>query len=202
MKKITSGVATLVLALFLPPAGIALAGDENSTASGEISFAEDANQGRGTQTNADDWEDIPNALAGSGAQSIDAGGSSNTGSGTQDNTSSFQDEWYDIDNANSDSGAQVLNSNNANGGDRISNDEVLGAGDGSMVANAALEAAVSGNAVAVAGNSGSANSGLGIQRGSDFNGLSGVSAVAIGSGSNASQNVGVNVTASVSGGGL
>jgi hypothetical protein len=71
-----------------------------------------------------------------------------------------------------------------------------------LVANAALEAAVSGNAVAVAGNSGSANSGMAIQRGSDFNGLSGVSAVAIGSGMNASQNVGVNVTASVSGGGL
>ena len=197
MKKITSGVATLVLALFLPPAGIALAGDENVTASSEFTFADDANQGRGTQTNADDWEDIPNALAGSGAQSIDAGGSSNTGTGTQDNTSSFQDEWYSIDNANSDSGAQVLRSDNSNGGDRISNDQVIGGGNGSMVATAALEASVSGNSVAVAGMDGTANSAISIAGDSEFRGLSGVSAIAIGSGDSASQNVGVNVTASV-----
>ena len=202
MKNLTSGVATLVLALFLPPAGIALAGDENVTASGEITFGEDANQGRGVQTNADDWENMDNALAGSGTQAIGTGENSNTGSGTQDNTESEQDEWYNIDNANSDSGAQVLHSDNSNGGDRISNDQVLGAGNGTVVANAALETAVSGNSVAVAGANGTANSRLAMAGDSDFNGLSGVSAVAIGSGSNASQNVGVNVTASVSGGGL
>ncbi|MFP6607960.1 MAG: hypothetical protein VCC19_15420, partial [Myxococcota bacterium] len=185
MQKLASGIATLALALFLSPTGVALAGDENVDTSATITFGEDTNQGRGVQVNADEWEDIPNALAGSGAQSIDAGGSSNTGTGTQDNTSSFQDEWYNIDNANSDSGAQVLGSDNSNGGDRISNDQVLGAGDGSLVANAALEAAVSGNAVAVAGENGGAKSAVGIYRGSDFNGLSGVSAVAIGSGMNA-----------------
>ena len=200
MKKTTSGVATLVLALFLPPAGIALAGDENVTASGEIVMADDANQGRGTQTNADDWEDIPNGLAGSGAQSIEASGFANTGTGTQENTMSSQDDWEGIDNANTDSGSQVLSSPNSNGGDRISNDQVIGGGDGSMVATAALEASVSGNSVAVAGMDGTANSAMSIAGDSEFSGLSGVSAIAIGSGDSASQNVGVNVTASLNGG--
>jgi len=201
MKNATSGMAILVLALFLLPAGIALAGDENVTASGEITFAEDANQGRGTQTNGDDWEDMENALVGSGSQTI-GGDSTNTGSGTQDNSDSSQDNWYSIDNVNTDSGSQVLRSDNSNGGDRISNDQILGAGNFSVVANSALEAAVSGNAVAVAGEDAGASSAMSMAGDSDFNGLSGVSAVAMGSGSNASQNVGVNVTASVSGGGI
>ncbi|MEE2675119.1 MAG: hypothetical protein VX466_15060 [Myxococcota bacterium] len=200
MKKLTSGVAILVLALVLSPAGIALAGDENVTAEGAITFAEDANQGRGVQTNADDWEDMPNALAGSGAQNVNTSGAANTGSGTQDNTTSTQDDWYSIDNVNTDSGAQVLRSTNSNGGDRISNDQIIDGLDGSMVATAALEAAVSGNSVAVSGDFGAADSSMSMAGDSDFNGLSGVSAVAIGSGDSASQNVGVNVTASLNGG--
>ena len=199
MNKLTSGVATLVLALFLPPAGVALAGDENVTATGAITWAEDANQGRGTQTNADHWEDMPNALAGSGAQNVDTGGAANTGTGTQDNTSSSQDEWYDIENVNTDSGAQVLRSSNSNGGDRISNDQVIDGLDGSIVASAALEAAVTGNSVAVSGDNGTAASSMLMDGDSGFSGLSGVSAIAVGSGDSASQNVGVNVTASLNG---
>ncbi len=201
MQKVTSRIATLALALFLSPTGIALAGDENVDTSATITFGEDANQGRGVQVNADEWEDIPNGLAGSGAQNIEVGGFANTGTGTQDNTISSQDDWEGIDNANTDSGSQVLSSPNSNGGDRISNDQVIGGGAGSMVATAALEASVSGNSVAVAGMDGTANSGMSIGGDSEFSGLSGVSAIAIGSGDSASQNVGVNVTASVNHGG-
>ena len=200
MKKLTSGVAILVLALVLSPAGIALAGDENVTAEGAITFAEDANQGSGVQTNGDDWEDMSNAVAGSGAQNVNTSGAANTGSGTQDNTISSQDDWYSIDNVNTDSGAQVLRSTNSNGGDRISNDQIIDGLEGSMVATAALEAAVSGNSVAVGGDLGAADSSMSMAGDSDFNGLSGVSAIAIGSGDSASQNVGVNVTASLNGG--
>ena len=200
MQKLASGIATLALALFLSPTGVALAGDENVEASGSILMADDANQGRGVQVNADEWEDIPNGLAGSGAQSIDASGFANTGTGTQDNTMSSQDDWEHIDNVNTDSGSQVLSSPNSNGGDRISNDQVIGGGDGSMVATAALEASVSGNSVAVAGRNGTAKSTMSMAGTSEFRGLSGVSAIAIGSGDSASQNVGVNVTASVNGG--
>ena len=197
MKKLTSSVATLLLAIFLPPTGIALAGDENVTADGVIEFGEDANQGSGTQTNADDWSDMANALAGSGAQNSDTDGAANTGSGTQDNTDSSQDEWFDIDNVNTDSGAQVLWSDNSNGGDRVSDDVVLNLGEAPQLATADLEASVSGNSVAVAGDGGTAASRMAMGGGSDFNGLSGVSAVAIGAGSNASQSVSVNVTAAV-----
>ncbi|MFP6624082.1 MAG: hypothetical protein VCC20_11440, partial [Myxococcota bacterium] len=71
MQKLTSGIATLALALFLSPTGVALAGDENVDASGTILMADDANQGSGVQVNGDEWEDISNALSGSGAQNID-----------------------------------------------------------------------------------------------------------------------------------
>ena len=197
MKKLTSAVATLLLAIFLPPTGIALAGDENATASGDISFGEDANQGSGTQTNADDWVEMTNALAGSGAQVSDAGGNTNTGSGEQDNTWSTQDEWYAIDNVNTDSGAQVLWSDNSNGGERVSDDVFLDLGYAPQLATADLEAAVSGNSVSVGGDGGSANAAMAMAGDSDFNGLSGVSAIAMGSGANASQSVSVNVTAAL-----
>ena len=75
---------------------------------------------------------------------------------------------------------------------------VLDLGYAPQLATADLEAAVSGNSVSVGGDGGSASSNMGLHRGSDFNGLSGVSAVAIGAGSNASQSVSVNVTAAVS----
>jgi len=198
MKKLTSSVAALLLAIFLPPAGIALAGDANVIADGIIEFGEDANQGSGTQTNADDWEDMANAVAGSGSQASDIGGAANTGSGTQDNTDSSQDYWFDIDNVNTDSGAQILDSDNSNGGDRISDDVILDLGYAPELATSDLEAAVSGNSVAVAGDGGSASSAMQMSGDSDFSGLAGVNAVALGAGSNASQSVSVNVTASVS----
>ena len=190
MKKLTSGIATLVLAAWLPPTGLALA-------EGAIN-ALDTNQGSGVQTNASDWENISAALAGDGTQNTEIDGDANTGSGTQDNSQASSDYWKSIGNANTGSGAQVTDSSNSNGGDRVSDDIILGAGRDSTVGNAALEATVSGNSVVVEGTDGAASSGLSISAGSQFNGLSGVSAVAMGSGSNASQNVGVNVTAIVS----
>ena len=193
MKKLTSGIGTLMLALWLPPTGLALA-------EGAEINALDANQGSGVQTNADDWYEISTALAGSGTQSSNIYGEANTGSGSQNNSETSSDAWHDISNANTGTGAQVTESSNSNGGDRISNDQILGGGNGSMVATAALEASVSGNSVAVAGMDGTANSAISIAGDSEFRGLSGVSAIAIGSGDSASQNVGVNVTASVNGG--
>jgi hypothetical protein len=199
MKSIFTRAALLALALCITPAGIALAGDEDVTAnSGDAGiWAEDANQGRGVQNNADDWQNMDNALAGNGAQNADTDGNANTGTGFQDNTETYQDEWYGIDNANSGRGAQVLDSTNTNGGDRISNDTLVDAGDTVSLANADLEAAVSGNSVAVAGSGGNADSGMSIYGDSRFSGLSGVSAIALGSGGNASQNVSINVTAAV-----
>ena len=129
MQKLTSGIATLALALFLSPTGVALAGDENVEASGSILMADDANQGRGVQVNADEWEDIPNGLAGSGAQNIDVSGFANTGSGTQDNTMSSQDDWEGIDNVNTDSGNQVISSPDSNGNGANSNNSNGGGGN-------------------------------------------------------------------------
>ena len=173
--------------------------EENTVASGEIN-ALDANQGSGVQTNADDWENISAALAGDGTQNSEIDGDANTGSGTQDNSESFSDYWENIGNGNTGSGAQVLDSTNSNGGDRISDDAVFDASDGAIVANAALAATVSGNSVAAGGASSAADSSLSIAGDSGFVGASGVTAVAIGSGASASQNVGVNVTATVNGG--
>ena len=168
--------------------------------SGEIN-ARDANQGSGTQTNADDWQNMSAALAGDGAQNSAIYGDSNTGSGTQDNSEASSNAWHNLFNANTGSGAQVLDSTDSNGGDRISNDAIFDAGDGAIVANASLEATVTGNSLSVGGASSSAaDSSLSIAGGSGFTGLSGISAVAIGSGADASQNVGVNVTASMNSG--
>ena len=191
MKKLTSGIVTLMLALWLPPTGLALA-------EGAEINALDVNQGSGVQTNADDWYEISAALAGSGTQSSNIDGEANTGSGSQNNSEASSDAWHDISNANIGTGTQVTESSNSNGGDRVSDDIVLGASLDSTVGNAALEATVSGNSVAVDGAGSAASSEMSISDGSQFHGLSGVSAVAMGSGSNASQNVGVNVTATVS----
>ena len=160
--------------------------------------ADDVNSGAGTQTNADDWSEIENSLAGSGAQSIAAQGDANTGSGFQDNTLTKQDEWHDIPIANTSSGAQVLDSTNSNGANRTSNDVILTLGEAPTVATASLEASISGNSISASGAGGHASSGLSMQDGGGFHGFAGVSAIALSAGHNSSQNVSVNVTASVS----
>ena len=186
-------------ALSLAIAAPALAGDANTMAEGTID-ALDANQGTGTQVNADDWSEISNVLAGSGMQAIDTGGDANTGSGAQNNTYASQDGWEAIDNANAGSGAQVMDSSNSNGGDRTSSDIVISLGSHATVANSALEASISGNAVTVGGEGeggGAAGSSLSITDESGFFNLAGVNAIALSSGHNSSQNISVNVTASV-----
>ena len=188
------GAAT-ALALFMVPAGASFAGDSNQEASGDID-AFDANQGSGSQTNADDWEDMSNALAGSGNQSAEIDGHANSGSGVQDNSISEADDWELMENANAGSGAQVLNSYNSNGRDRTSDDVVFHMGSDTAVANAALDSQVTGNTVAITGG-GSADSSMSFTNGSGFSGMYGINAIALSSGANASQNVSVNVTASV-----
>lgn len=187
---------TGLTALSLVIASAVFAGDANTAAMGTID-ALDVNQGAGTQTNGDNWEDMVNALAGSGAQSVDTEFDANTGSGSQDNSTASQDDWHDMLNANTGSGAQVIDTSNSNGGDRTSNDVVLTLGDSPTVANSALESSISGNAVSASGGGGHANSGLAIKDGSGFWNMAGVNAIALSSGHNSSQNVSVNVTASV-----
>ena len=186
------GLAALFLLLVSP----AFAGDGNTVATGPIE-ALDANQGDGLQTNADDWETMDNALAGSGAQNIGTGWDANTGSGSQDNSSTSQENWENMANANSGTGAQVIDATNSNGGNRNSSDLVLTLGDNAVVASGTLEASVSGNAVTVSGDGSSASSSLHITDGSGFRNMAGINAIALSSGHNSSQNVNVNVTASV-----
>ena len=188
---------TSVAALLFLIASPALAGDANTEAVGSIE-AFDVNQGAGTQTNGDVWEEIDNALAGSGSQASDIGWDANTGSGSQDNSGTSQDNWEYMENANSGTGAQVIDSLNGNGGDRTSSDVILMLDDEAIVANASLEASISDNGVSVSGAGGSAGSSLFITNGSGFRNMAGVNAIALSSGHNSSQNVSVNVTASVS----
>ena len=196
MRKINLWAVALAALSLLVPAGFAVAGDANTNATGQIE-ALDANQGSGSQTNADDWENMTNVLAGSGSQNSNTGNDANTGSGAQDNSSDTSDNWSNIGNGNNGSGAQVLTSTNSNGGDRTSSDIVMDLGDGGSVTNAALESSVSGNAVTVTAMSASANSALEMTGGSGFSGMYGVNAIALSTGANSSQNVSVNVTASV-----
>ncbi len=199
MRKFNIWVVTLAALSLFVPAGFALAGDADTNATGPIE-ALDANQGSGVQTNADDWENMTNVLAGGGSQTSNTGNDANTGSGTQDNSSDTSDNWSNIGNGNNGSGAQVLDSANSNGGDRTSSDIVMNLGDGGSVANSALESSVSGNAVTVSAMSASANSALNMDNGSGFSGMYGVNAIALSTGANSSQNVNVNVTASVDSG--
>jgi hypothetical protein len=196
MRKINLWAVGFAALSLLVPAGFAVAGDANTNATGQIE-ALDANQGSGSQTNADDWENMSNVLAGSGSQNSDTGNDANTGSGSQDNSSDTSDNWSNIGNGNNGSGAQVLGSANSNGGDRTSSDIVMNLGDGGSVTNAALESTVSGNAVTVTAMSASANSALNMTGESGFAGMYGVNAIALSTGANSSQNVSVNVTASV-----
>ena len=202
MKTETSSAVLLILALLLAPAGASLAGDANTTADASADdgiLALDANQGSGVQVNADDWYEMDNALAGDGSQAVYTDGAANTGTGSQDNSYDSQNNWSVIDSANSGSGAQVFGSSNSNGGDRDSNDSLLTAGSYASVGNSALEASVSGNAVETLTVAAEANSAMTLSGASRFSGLAGVSAIALGSGGNASQNVAVNVTAQVDG---
>ena len=194
--------AILSLALFLAPVGIALAGNENTTADASADggiLALDANQGSGVQVNTDDWYDMENALSGDGTQNVYTDGAANTGTGSQDNSEATQEAWNFIDNANAGDGSQLFRGSNSNGGDRDSDDSVFTAGSYASVGNSDLEAAVSGNSVDVAGPTGNADAAMKIDGNSRFSGLSGVSAVALGSGSNANQSVSVNVTATMDG---
>jgi len=183
--------------------GIALAGDENTTADASAEgglLALDANQGSGIQYNTDDWYDMENALTGDGTQNVYTEGAANTGTGSQDNSSATQDGWNFIDNANVGRGAQVFSGSNSNGGDRNSDDSVFSSGSYASVGNSDLEASVSGNSVDVTGGAtGNADAAMTMDGDSRFSGLSGVSAVALGSGSNANQSVSVNVTATMDG---
>ena len=196
MRKINLWAGTLAALSLLVPVGIAFAGDANTNATGTIN-ALDANQGSGTQTNADDWENMTNVLAGSGSQTSNTTGDANTGSGSQDNSDDTADNWMDIGNGNNGSGAQILGSRNSNGGDRVSSDIVMELGGGGSVANSALESTVSGNAVTVTAMHASANSALTMNGGSGFSQMYGVNAIALSTGANSSQNVNVNVTANV-----
>ncbi len=206
-RKVMSAMIMLALALGVANAGTALAGDADTNSEGVLK-ALDVNRGTGVQVNADDWENMDNVLAGDGAQTngateldgTPANGNANTGSGSQDNSTSSTDQWTNVESANNGSGAQIHGSRNSNGGDRDSNDIVLSLGsDGSSVTSSALEASVSGNAITVSAVGASANSTMAMSGvgGSGFHDLAGVSAVAMAAGGNASQNVSVSVTADV-----
>ena len=121
--------------------GVSQAGNENTNAEGLIS-ALDANRGTGVQVNADTWENMDNVLAGDGNQTQDTMGNANTGSGSQDNSTSSASGWSgssDGSSVNNGSGGQLGSSSNSNGGDRISNDIVMTGSDEVAIASAALE---------------------------------------------------------------
>ena len=197
----------LMISLSFAVVGVSQAGDSNTNSEGTIS-ALDANRGTGVQVNADTWENMDNVLAGDGSQTQDTTGNANTGSGDQDNSVSTSDGWSGQSDheggshVNNGSGSQVNGSRNSNGGDRDSNDIVISGGDNMAVASAALEATVTGNAVSITELNASVDSSMSLSDGSGFRDMAGVSAVAMAAGSNASQNVNVQVTADVSGSNL
>ena len=197
----TFGIAVVVTIWMVLASGAAVAGGTNLTAIGDID-AFDANQGSGSQTNADAWKDLDQGLAGSGNQSVDIGEHANTGSGVQDNSISEAEDWEFMDNANGGSGAQVLNSPNSNGRDRTSSDIVYDMGSANIVATATLSSQVTENSLQVSDSEGGgADSSMSWSNGSGFSRMFGVSAIGISGGASASQNVSVNVTASVTAGG-
>jgi hypothetical protein len=196
-NKVMSVALMLLLALWVANAGTALAGNENINARGDLN-ALDANQGKGVQVNADTWENMDNVLAGDGNQTQDTVNNANTGDGSQDNSTSSADGWSGLGNANNGSATQTVDSTNSNGGDRYSNDIVFTLGDDdSSVSSSALEASVSGNAISVAADFSQSDSEMSLGTGSGFRDLAGVSAVAMASGANSSQNVSVNVSAGI-----
>jgi len=197
----------LMISLSFAVVGVSQAGDSNTNSEGVIN-ALDANRGTGVQVNADTWENMDNVLAGDGSQTQDTTGNANTGSGDQDNSVSTSDGWSGQSDheggshVNNGAGSQVNGSRNSNGGDRDSNDIVISGGDNIAVASAALEATVTGNAVSITELNASVDSSMSLSDGSGFRDMAGVSAVAMAAGSNASQNVNVQVTADVSGSNL
>ena len=137
-----------------------------------------------------------NALSGSGSQSSIVGGSANTGSGSQEDSSTDASMWETMINANAGSGAQIDQSSNSNSGDRDSADVIISLGSQGAVTASDLGSTVSGNSVSV--EAGVAESTLSMDgEGSGVSALYGVNAVAASAGAQASQNVSVNVGAEV-----
>ncbi len=203
-KSIGRVVVGFMISLSLVAAGNSQAGNTNTNSEGVIN-ALDANRGTGVQVNADKWENMDNVLAGDGSQTQDTMRNANTGSGTQDNSLSSASGWSGSSNGssvNNGSGSQLAGSTNSNGGNRNSNDIVIGGGDDTAVASAALEASVTGNAVSILELNATVDSSMTFDNMSGFKDMAGVSAVAMAAGSNASQNVNVQVTADVVGGSI
>ncbi len=203
-KSIGRVVVGFMISLSLVAAGNSQAGNTNTNSEGVIN-ALDANRGTGVQVNADKWENMDNVLAGDGSQTQDTMRNANTGSGTQDNSLSSASGWSGSSNGssvNNGAGSQLAGSTNSNGGNRNSNDIVIGGGDDTAVASAALEASVTGNAVSILELNATVDSSMTLDNMSGFKDMAGVSAVAMAAGSNASQNVNVQVTADVVGGSI
>ena len=201
-KSIGRVIVGFMVSLSFVASGASQAGNENTNAEGTIS-ALDANRGTGVQVNADTWENMDNVLAGDGSQTQDTMGNANTGSGSQDNSTSSASGWSgstDGSSVNNGSGGQLGDSENSNGGDRISNDIVMTGGDEVAIASAALEAVVTGNAVSLTEINTTVDSSMTLDEMSGFRDMAGVSAIAMAAGSNASQNVNVQVSADVSAG--
>jgi hypothetical protein len=201
-KSIGRVIVGFMVSLSFIVSGVSQAGNENTNAEGLIS-ALDANRGTGVQVNADTWENMDNVLAGDGNQTQDTMGNANTGSGSQDNSTSSASGWSgssDGSSVNNGSGGQLGSSSNSNGGDRISNDIVMTGSDEVAIASAALEAVVTGNAVSLMEINTTVDSSMNLDQSSGFRDMAGVSAIAMAAGSNASQNVNVQVSADVTGG--
>jgi len=201
-KSIGRVIVGFMVSLSFVVSGVSQAGNENTNAEGMIS-ALDANRGTGVQVNADTWENMDNVLAGDGSQTQDTMGNANTGSGSQDNSTSSASGWSassDGSNVNNGSGGQLGDSQNSNGGDRISNDIVMTGGNEVAIASAALEAVVTGNAVSLMEINTTVDSSMTLDQSSGFRDMAGVSAIAMAAGSNASQNVNVQVSADVTAG--
>lgn len=201
-KSIGRVIVGFMVSLSFVVSGVSQAGNENTNAEGMIS-ALDANRGTGVQVNADTWENMDNVLAGDGSQTQDTMGNANTGSGSQDNSTSSASGWSgssDGSSVNNGSGGQLGDSQNSNGGDRISNDIVMTGGNEVAIASAALEAVVTGNAVSLMEINTTVDSSMTLDQSSGFRDMAGVSAIAMAAGSNASQNVNVQVSADVTGG--
>ena len=172
------------LAMWVMPTGAALADDQINNDGTQESFI-------GVESA------LANGMVGSGRQASDVGGDANTGSGTQDNDSLDASIWEAIDNANAGTGSQITGSLNSNGGNRVSDDVLILAGDAASVSNSALDSSVSDNSVSVSQGGASANSELSMSGGAGFSNMYGVNAIALSSGANSSQNVSVNVSAFV-----
>ena len=184
MNLIRRASAFAALAMWVMPTGAALADDQLNNDGMQENFVAVESA-------------LANGMSGSGSQASDIARDANTGSGTQTNDSLDASIWEAIDSANAGSGTQISNSLNSNGGNRMSDDVVILAGDAASVSNSALESTVSNNSVTVGTGGVSANSSLSLSGGAGFSNMYGVNAIALSSGANSSQNVSVNVSAFV-----